>query len=229
MPCAFFPTLFCGKATNVSEFRRLQQLATPVYFRSGTTIFAEQTRTTVTFGLSRGVVRLYKLLADGRRQILTFALPGDFLGIPLAESHHFSADAVGDVTLCRFSLDDLEGLVGSSSNVMQLMIDFTIRELGMAHDHLLLLGTGSAEERVSMFLIGWRDRLARLNSVPEEVPLPMRRQDIADFLGLELETVSRTLTKLERKNAIRVGPKGVFLTGLEAAPPLTRRTHQRRR
>ena len=80
-----------------------------------------------------------------------------------------------------------------------------------------------------MFLIGWRDRLARLNSVPEEVPLPMRRQDIADFLGLELETVSRTLTKLERKNAIRVGPKGVFLTGLEAAPPLTRRTHQRRR
>jgi CRP/FNR family transcriptional regulator, anaerobic regulatory protein len=229
MSCAFFPTLFRGKATNLSEFRELQQLATPVYYRSGTTIFAEQTQTTVTFGLSRGVVRLYKLLADGRRQVLAFALPGDFLGIPLAESHNFSADAIGDVALCRFSLDDLERLVGSSSHVMQLMIDFAIRELGMAHDHLLLLGTGSAEERVSMFLIGWRDRLARLNSVPDEVPLPMRRQDIADFLGLELETVSRTLTKLERKNAIRVGSKGVFLTGLEGAPPVARRTHRQRR
>ena len=214
MPCAFFPTLFRGKVADVSEFRKLQQLATPVYFRSGTTIFAEQTRTKVTFGLSRGVVRLYKPLADGRRRILTFALPGDFLGIPLAERHNFSADAVGDVALCRFSRHDLEGLVGSSSSVMQLMIDFAIRELGMAQDHLLLLGTGSAEERVAMFLISWRDRLARLNSVPEEIPLPMRRQDIADFLGLELETVCRTLTKLERKNAIRVGPTGVFLTGL---------------
>jgi CRP/FNR family transcriptional regulator len=229
MPHAFFPALLRGKISGASEFRELQRLATQVYFRSGTTIFAERTKARAAFGLSQGVVRLYKVLPDGRRQILTFALPGDFLGMPLAERHHFSADAIGDVALCQFSLDELEGLVRSSPNIMQLMIDFAIRELEMAQDQLLLLGTGSAEERVAMFLIDWRNRLAGLKSVSDEIPLPMRRQDIADFLGLKLETVCRMLTKLEQKAAIRVGPKGVVLTGLERTPLVTGRTYQRQR
>ena len=88
------------------------------------------------------------------------------------------------------------------------------------HDQLLLLGNSnsSAEERVAIFLITWRKRLSIPGTFSEPVPLPMRRQDIADFLGLRLETVSRTLTKLEQKNAVRVVPAGVFLTGLEHTP-----------
>ena len=73
----------------------------------------------------------------------------------------------------------------------------------------------AAEEKVAIFLVSWRNRLARLSVFSETVPLPMRRQDIADFLGLKLETVSRTLAKLEQRNVIRLVPKGVFLTGLE--------------
>jgi CRP/FNR family transcriptional regulator len=91
---------------------------------------------------------------------------------------------------------------------------------------LLLLGNGSAEERVATFLVSWRDRMARIKSSSEAIPLPMRRQDIADFLGLKLETVSRTLAKLEQKNAIRVVPKGVFLTGLERMHLITGRHFQ---
>ena len=98
---------------------------------------------------------------------------------------------------------------------MRRLIEFAILQLDMAQDQLLLLGNGSAEEKVAIFLVSWRNRLARLSVFSETVPLPMRRQDIADFLGLKLETVSRTLAKLEQKNVIRLVPKGVFLTGLE--------------
>jgi CRP/FNR family transcriptional regulator len=226
MPRAFFPTLFFGDAADARELRELQGLATQVFLRSGTTIFSEGELADCAFGLSQGVVRLYKLLPDGRRHVVAFALPGDFLGMPLADRHNFSADAIGEVALCRFSRSDLTGFIQSSPNIMRLMIEFATRELNMAQDQLLLLGNGSAEERVAIFLVSWRNRLARLSVFSESVPLPMRRQDIADFLGLKLETVSRTLAKLEQKNVIRVIPKGVFLTGLEQTLLVTGRSYQ---
>jgi CRP/FNR family transcriptional regulator, anaerobic regulatory protein len=225
MPRAFFPTLLCGSAVDPLELRELQKLATQVYFRPGRTIFSEGELADSVFGLSQGVVRLYKLLPDGRR-VLVFALPGDFLGMPLAARHSFSADAIGEVALCRFSREELTKFIQSSPNMMRLLIDFATRELGMAQDQLLLLGNGSAEEKVAIFLVGWRNRLTRLSVFSETVPLPMRRQDIADFLGLKLETVSRTLAKLEQKNVIRVIPKGVFLIGLEQSLLVTGRSYQ---
>lgn len=226
MPRAFFPTLFCGETCDTLELRELQRLATQVHFRAGEMIFPEGERADNVFGLSQGVVRLYKLLPDGRRQILTFALPGDFLGMPFAERHSFSADAIGEVASCRFSRDALTKLIRSSSNVMRLLIEFATRELDRTQEQLLLLGNGSAEERVAMFLVNWRNRLAHLSAFSESVPLPMPRQDIADFLGLTLETISRTLAKLEQKSVIRLAPKGVFLTGLEQTLLVTGRSQQ---
>jgi CRP/FNR family transcriptional regulator len=223
---ALFPTLFCGTAANARELRELQGLATQVYFSSGKTIFSEGEMADSVFGLSHGVVRLYKLLMDGRRQVLAFKLPGDFLGMPRADRHKFSADAIGEVALCRFSRDDLIELIESSPNLMRLLIDFVSHELDLAQDQLLLLGNGSAEEKVAIFLVNWRNRLAHLSAFSEIVPLPMRRRDIADFLGLKLETVSRTFAKLERKNAIRIVPKGVTLTGLEQTLLVKGRTYQ---
>jgi CRP/FNR family transcriptional regulator len=215
MPRAFFPKLFCGETCDALELRELQKLATQVRFRPRKTIFSEGEAADNVFGLSRGVVRLYKLLPDGRRQILTFALPGDFLGMPFADRHSFSADAIDEVSSCRFSRDQLTQLIRSSPNIMRLLIEFATRELDMAQEQLLLLGNGSAEERVAMFLVNWRSRLLSFSPFSENVPLPMRRQDIADFLGLKLETISRTLAKLEQKQMIRVVPNGVSLTGLD--------------
>jgi len=226
MARAFFPAMFCSGALDAHELRELQGLASQVYFRPGRTIFPEGEPADSVFGLSQGVVRLYKLLPDGRRHVLAFALPGDFLGMPLAGRHSFSADAIGEVALCRFSRDELTKFIQSSPNVMRLMIEFASRELDMAQDQLLLIGNGSAEERVAMFLVSWRNRLARLSVFSETVPLPMRRQDIADYLGLKLETVSRTLAKLEQKNVIRLIPKGVFLIGLEQTLLVTGRSYQ---
>jgi CRP/FNR family transcriptional regulator, anaerobic regulatory protein len=226
MPRAFFPALFSGAAVSKIERQELQRLATEIYLPAGKTIFREGDRAESAFGLSQGVVRLYKLLADGRRQILAFALPGVFLGMPLADRHTFSADAIGEVALCRFVRGDLMKFIQSSPGIMRLLVEFATRELDVAQDQLLLLGNGSAEERVAMFLIGWRNRLARLSAFSETVPLPMRRQDIADFLGLKLETVSRTLAKLEQRKVIRIVPNGIFLTGLEQTLLVKGRSYQ---
>lgn len=148
--------------------------------------------------------------------------------MPLTDRHtfSFSADAIGEVALCRFVRADLMKFIQSSPDIMRLMVEFATRELEMAQDQLLLLGNGSAEERVAMFLISWRNRLARLSAFSETVPLPMRRRDIADFLGLKLETVSRTLAKLEQRKLIRIVPNGIFLTGLEQTLLVKGRSYQ---
>ena len=122
--------------------------------------------------------------------------------MPLADRFSFSADAIGEVNVCRFPREELKRLIQSSPNIMRLLIEFATRELQTAQDQLTLLGNGSAEEKVAAFLINWRDRMARITSISQAVPLPMRRRDIADFLGLKLETVSRTLSEFKRSGAI---------------------------
>lgn len=226
MPRASFPALFCGEVVDPQELQELQKLAVQVHLGAGTTIFSEGDLAYSVFGLSRGVVRLYKLLPDGRRQILAFALPGELLGTAIVCRHSLSADAIGEVVLCRFSRIELTKFVRSSPNLTRLLIEFATHQLEMAQDQLLLIGKGSAEEKVAIFLVNWRSRLARVTAVSESIPLPMPRQDIADFLGLTLETISRTLTKFEQRNAIRIVPKGVLLTGLEQTPLVRRRTRE---
>ena len=218
----FFPTLFCGESCDGRELAELQRLATPLAFHAGQTIFSEDERAESAFGLSRGVVRLYKMLPDGRRQVVAFAQPGDFLAMPLVDRFSFSAEAVGEASVCQFPREELKRFIQSSPNVMCLLIEFATRELETAQEQLMLLGNASAEEKVAAFLVGWRNRIADLGP-SQPVPLPMRRQDIADFLGLKLETVSRTLAKLEEKNVIRIVPNGVLLTGLERTALVTAR------
>src|ERR1700739_1449957 len=94
---SFFPTLFCGEARDARELAELKRLATPIRFDGGQTIFSEGEAARNKYGLSRGVVCLSRLLPDGRRQVVAFACPGDFLAMPLADRFSFSADAVGEV------------------------------------------------------------------------------------------------------------------------------------
>lgn len=181
-------------------------------------IFLEGEPANNVFGLSEGVVRLFKLMPDGRRQIVALALPGEFLEMPTLNGHRHSATAIGEVELCRFPRDQLASYIRSNPRLMSLLLEFAARQLNMTQDHLLMLGKGSAEEKISFFLVTWRNRLAALKPLPEYLPLPMWREDIADSLGLTIETVSRTLSRLEKKNALRIVPKGVILTGLAPNP-----------
>ena len=113
------------------------------------------------------------------------------------------------VTVCKFFRGPFMRFIENKPHMLMRMNEFATRELGLAQDQMLLLGRRSAEEKVAAFLVGWRERLARLEGVTKTVSLPMGRQDIADFLGLTIETVSRTFTKLEREKLIVIVPDGV--------------------
>lgn len=178
------------------------------------TMFSENESVAKVYSLTQGVVRLYKLLPDGRRHIIGFALPGDLLGVAHSERYSFSADAITPVVACQYSREIFNRFVEGRPGMLRRIIEFESRELDLARNQMLVLGTHSAEQKIALFLIGWRDRLARLGEIPKTLPLPMRRRDIADFLGLTIETVSRTLTRLEREKLIVNVPRGVRILNL---------------
>ncbi len=208
--CAIRCSSVCA-ALDKAELRELVRLGRRIHFLSCETVFGQEEMTTSVYNLLEGVMRLYKLLPDGRRQIVGFALPGDFLGMAISARHGFSADAIGTVAVCRFSKTSFTRFTEEKPHLLRRINELTILELSRAQDHMVLLGRRSAEEKVATFLLSWRDRLAQLRGPENSVPLPMSRQDIADFLGLTIETVSRTFTKLERDRVIGIQPGSVCL------------------
>jgi CRP/FNR family transcriptional regulator, nitrogen fixation regulation protein len=156
-------------------------------------IYGEGEPATQLYKVVSGIVRNCRFLIDGRRQIGGFYLPGDTFGLETTSEHTFSAEAVTDVDLL-------------------VVWDLLGRELRRTQDHVLLLAK-TAPERVATFLL---DMARRIRS-RDEVELPMSRQDIADYLGLTIETVSRTLTQLENASAIALPTsKRVLLRNLAA-------------
>jgi CRP/FNR family transcriptional regulator len=207
-------------ALDMAELHDLEKLGQEARFASRKTLFSEDERAGKVYSLTQGVARLYRLLPDGRRHIVGFALPGDFLGTTLSDRYSFSADAITPIVACRFSRDGFSRFVAAKPNMLRRMNEFAMRELHLARNQMLLLGSHSAERKVALFLIGWRERLARLGEVPKTLPLPMKRRDIADFLGLTIATVSRTFTRLEREKIIVNVPRGIRMLNLARAEAL---------
>jgi CRP/FNR family transcriptional regulator len=173
------------------------------------------------FNVTEGIVRLYKSLPDGRRQIVGFALPGDFLGLALMDRYGVAAEAVTPVKVCRFARSAFLLYVDGKPHLLRRLHEFAGHELSLAQDQMLLLGRKTAEEKVAAFLLNLQARYGRIGASSVTVPLPMSRQDIADYLGLTIETVSRTLTKLARDKALVVVPDGVRLLSSERMNQLT--------
>lgn len=147
-----------------------------------------------------GAVRTYKLLDDGRRQIGAFYLPGDIYGLESSATHRFSAEAICDSIVIAIKRTTLASLAQTDAAIARELWQMTARELDHVHDQMVLLGRSSAMERVATFLIEMSDRAENHN----EFDLPMSRQDIADYLGLTIETVSRTISTIERKALIEL-------------------------
>ncbi len=217
--CAIRSLSICD-ALDESELRELVRLSQRVRFGSKEPLFSEGDQSDASFNVSEGTVRLYKLLPDGRRQIIGFALPGDFIGVATGVRYGLSADAIEPVRACRLPKEPFSRFIESKPRMLQRMNDFARNELVLAQNHMVSLGRRSAEEKIAAFLIGWRDRLERIGRSTKTIHLPMSRQDIADYLGLTVETVSRTLTRLERENTILIVPGGVRLINLGRAEAL---------
>lgn len=150
------------------------------------------------FHVLEGVLRVYKILPDGRRAIMGFIYPGDVLGVSFQHRSFFTAEAVTAVKVRRFSRDRFLSLVNQSPDLHSQLIALLCDEMSAAQEQMLLLGRKSAEERVVSFLLAVHRKCAAGN----EIELPMSRLDMADYLGLTIETVSRMMTSLVRRGLI---------------------------
>lgn len=198
-------------ALSADELATLHALASPVRFGPKEALLVQGQSAPTVYSITSGTVQLYTLLPDGRRQIVGFALPGDFIGLSMQETASISADALDSVTACAFSRMSYSALADSKPFLLRRLHDMASHELMLAQEQMMLLGRRSAEEKVICFLLAMQRRWARIGFASVTVPLPMGRQDIADFLGLTIETVSRTLTRLARDRVILIVPDGVRL------------------
>jgi CRP-like cAMP-binding protein len=168
-------------------------------FARNSEIYGENEPADYLYKVVSGTVRTYKVLIDGRRQIGGFYLPSDMFGLEIGDEHTFSAEAITDCKIIVIKRSTVVALAARDNEVARQMWQLTARELQRAQDHVLVL-IKSAQERVAGFLLEMSDRASDGGAVE----LPMSRQDIADYLGLTIETVSRTLTQLEKAATIEL-------------------------
>ncbi len=150
-----------------------------------------------------GVLRLTRLLADGRRQVIAFAYPGDIVGFPANGLHHTDCEALTDARLQPFRRAALENGEGDAE-LHTALLQSALREISAMQDHFMMLGRKSACEKLASFLCVLTERVGEEVGGYMQVSLPMSRSDIADFLGLTTETVSRTFTQLRKSNVIAI-------------------------
>jgi CRP/FNR family transcriptional regulator, nitrogen fixation regulation protein len=177
----------------------IEFIGAPMSFARNAEIYGEGEPADYLYKLISGTVRTYKVLSDGRRQIGAFYMPGDVFGLETSDEHTFSAEAIADAKVLVIKRSALVALAQHDGEVARQLWALTGRELSRVQDHILLL-IKTAQERVAGFLLEMADRVSNGNSVE----LPMSRQDIADYLGLTIETVSRTLTTLENAATIEL-------------------------
>jgi CRP/FNR family transcriptional regulator, anaerobic regulatory protein len=181
-------------ANNLSAISSVQRVA------PGETLFSEGDETDSVYQVVRGMMRLYKLLPDGRRQITGFLSAGQFLGLAPEDVCVFTAEAITEVAVCRYKRAKFERLIEEVPGFARRLLAATSHELHAAQEQMLLLGRKSATEKLASFLLLMADRLGGEGA--DEVEVPMTRGDIADYLGLTVETVSRTLTRLKEDRLI---------------------------
>jgi CRP/FNR family nitrogen fixation transcriptional regulator len=176
----------------------LRAAGSVIHVAQGREIFAEGGETELFYKVVSGVVRVCKFLSDGRRQIEAFHITGDVFGFELGEAHMLSAEAVSDCTLIAYRRRMLESAAQNDQAVSRQLFQYAMQGLALAQNHCLLLGRRGATEKVASFLLAWAER----SSNGKLIHLAMTRQDIADYLGLTIETVSRTLSQFERNRLI---------------------------
>jgi len=183
---------------NMEAPEPLRMAGTVIQVREGHEIFAEGDSPEVFFKVVSGLVRTCKFLSDGRRQIEAFHVEGDVFGFELGRGHVLSAEAVSECTLISYRRRGVEMLAQKDETVTRQLFQYAMHNLARAQGHSLLLGRRGAAEKVAAFLLAW----AKNSADKRVINLAMTRQDIADYLGLTIETVSRTLTQFERDGAI---------------------------
>jgi CRP/FNR family transcriptional regulator, anaerobic regulatory protein len=206
--CEIRHLAFCG-ALDPKNLDEIQSIMQTRHLSPGEHVINEGDDATAVFNIAAGSIKLYKLLQDGRCQITGFLLPGDFCGIATDGTYAYSAEALEPTEICSMPRRKLEAVFARHPELERRLLAIISHELSVAQDQMLLLGRKTAAERLAAFLIRQSERNVRLGWPADPVQLPMSRSDIADYLGLTIETVSRTFTKLKDEGTVRLPTKTV--------------------
>ncbi|MEM6664566.1 MAG: Crp/Fnr family transcriptional regulator [Pseudomonadota bacterium] len=214
----------CSYSTP-SELEVLEKTKFYQTFDPGQDIVSEGENTATLGSIIDGVVALQKTLEDGRRQMVGLLFPSDFIGRPLRPVAPYDAVAVTPVRMCLFHRTKFEALLSQNVNLERRLLEMTLNELDAAREWMLLLGRKTAAEKLASFIMILARRASALQNATVknglEVPIPLTREAIAEFLGLTIETVSRQFTGLRKQGFIELsGTRSLVLTDVGAVAAL---------
>ncbi len=192
---------------NAGELEALNRIGRRVNVQRGQTLMWEGDESALVANVIDGVLKLSTSTADGREQIVGMVYPSDFIGRPFGTTTQHSVTALSDARVCLFSRAAFDDFAREHPRLEHKLLERTLGELDRARDRMLLLGRKSAGERVATFLLEMAQRLAASTcsasgEAVERFDLPLSRQQMADLLGLTIETVSRQLTRLRQAGII---------------------------
>ena len=206
---------FC-RCLHDDQLKVFSEISDEKEFRDKQTIFLQQGPSRHLYNITKGNIKIYKLLSDGRIQIIGFLYPGDFFGSYKKGKYNYSSEAIGNVRLCVFRQEVLDEYLEKNMNLSKELLHITSHELTLAQDRMGVLGKMNANERVAKFILNISDQRARIGWQDNPISLPMTRQDIADYLGLTLETVSREIIRFKTSNLIKaMTSKQIFISDRE--------------
>ncbi len=199
-PLAWQPSVARAASSAKSPLDALDSRGTRLVVKRGQEIYAEGNAANTCYKLVSGSVRLVKLMNDGQRQICEFLVPGDLLGFETQDEYYFSAEAVTECVLIRYARRTADLFIAENPEAARFVRRLTSTVLQNAYERMVLLCHKSAQERIAWFLLEMADR----SKVPNGgcIDLPMTRSDIADYLGMVIETVSRVITQLKQTGTI---------------------------
>jgi CRP/FNR family transcriptional regulator, anaerobic regulatory protein len=201
--CTIRTETFCG-ALKAKELIDFKALGTAGRLEAAQCLFHQGDPAEFVFNIRSGTLKLYRILPDGRRQIAVFMQPGDFLGLTLEKTHTYTAEAIEAVEYCLFSRGRFDKFADERPEMGRELYLMAAHELAAAREQMVLLGRKHAKERLASFLLTLFDRARPRKADWEIVSLPMTRTDIADYLGLTKETVSRNFSFLRVSKIIRL-------------------------
>lgn len=200
--CQARPFSVCASVSD-ADLARLDSLAETVTLAPGEALFHEGDEVRFVYNVTSGSARVCRLLPDGRRQITGFVFAGDFIGLDAGDVQAASVEALEPATVCRFRRSEYRTLMAERRELEAALLDRAGHELAAAREQMVLLGCKTALERVASFLQGLPQADPMRPGPEGMVRLPMTRGEIADYLGLTLETVSRCFSKLRRSGVLR--------------------------
>lgn len=198
--CAVRNQSLCGALTG-GELLALNAISRKRTIPAGQTVLIEGDQAAYA-NVVDGVLLVKKMLEDGREQIITLLFPSDFMGRVFRERARASVEAATDTTLCVFDRRGFEAAVAAHPALERKLLSYTLHELDLAREWMLLLGQKSATERLATFLVLIAERMARADGERIVFDLPITRAHTAAFLGVTIETVSRKLTQLRKAGII---------------------------